>query len=282
MWLQREIRFDARPRGFHLITREVVSALPELGALRVGLLHLFIRHTSASLTLNENASPDVRRDFETYFNRAVPEDADWAHTLEGPDDMPAHIKAVAARPVADAPGGRRAPGARHLAGRLPVRAPRPRRPALGAGHGLGRAGLAAQRTPQARAQRLARATLGALPLAAGGQLAARPRLGHALEVGVAAPRWARLGYDQRVLRHRQQALAAQRARVGGRLPVRGPPQLPHQSAMASRRAGRGGPHAARAARPPRGPGHGRRTWGAPSCRTGIGSAAALPSQRSTR
>ena len=103
MWLQREIRFDARPRGFHLITREVVSALPELGSLRVGLLHLFIRHTSASLTLNENASPDVRRDFETYFSRAVPEDADWAHSLEGPDDMPAHIKASLLGPALTLP-----------------------------------------------------------------------------------------------------------------------------------------------------------------------------------
>jgi len=94
MWLQREIRFDPRPRGFHLITREVVAALPELGELRVGLLHLHILHTSASLTLNENASFDVRHDFATWFDRAVPEDAPyWTHTLEGPDDMPAHLKA---------------------------------------------------------------------------------------------------------------------------------------------------------------------------------------------
>ena len=94
MWVQREIRFRAVPRGFHLVTREVREALPELGKVRVGLLHLFIRHTSASLTINENASPDVRRDFEAHFNAAVPEDAPyWTHTLEGPDDMPAHIKA---------------------------------------------------------------------------------------------------------------------------------------------------------------------------------------------
>jgi secondary thiamine-phosphate synthase enzyme len=94
MWLQREIRLDARPRGFHLVTREVVGALPELGELQAGLLHLFIRHTSASLALIENASPDVRRDFESWFDRAVPEDAAyWTHTDEGPDDMPAHIKA---------------------------------------------------------------------------------------------------------------------------------------------------------------------------------------------
>lgn len=94
MWLQREIRLDPRPRGFHLVTREVLGALPELAELRVGLLHVLIQHTSASLTLNENASPDVRRDFESWFSRAVPERAPyWTHTLEGDDDMPAHIKA---------------------------------------------------------------------------------------------------------------------------------------------------------------------------------------------
>ena len=94
MWLQREIDLRPRERGFHLVTREVLEALPELGELSAGLLHLFIRHTSASLTLNENASPDVRRDFESYFNEAVREDARyWTHRMEGPDDMPAHIKA---------------------------------------------------------------------------------------------------------------------------------------------------------------------------------------------
>ena len=95
MWAQHDIRLDPRPRGFHLVTREVASAIPELANLSVGVLHLFIRHTSASLTLNENASADVRRDFETWFSRAVPEDARyWTHTLEGPDDMPAHVKAA--------------------------------------------------------------------------------------------------------------------------------------------------------------------------------------------
>ena len=72
MWAQREIRLGARPRGFHLVTREVLGELPEFGEVQVGLLHLLIRHTSASLALNENASPDVRRDFETWFNEAVP------------------------------------------------------------------------------------------------------------------------------------------------------------------------------------------------------------------
>ena len=94
MTRQSEITLKARPRGFHLITDEVVAGLPEIGDVDAGLLHLFIQHTSASLTVNENASPDVRRDFESWSNEAVPEDAPyWTHTLEGPDDMPAHIKA---------------------------------------------------------------------------------------------------------------------------------------------------------------------------------------------
>jgi secondary thiamine-phosphate synthase enzyme len=113
MWAQREIPLQAMPRGFHLITREVLAALPELAEVRVGLLHLFLAHTSASLTLNENASPDVRRDFAAFFDRAVPEDADyWTHTLEGADDMPAHIKASLLGPSLSLPvaGGRLALG----------------------------------------------------------------------------------------------------------------------------------------------------------------------------
>jgi secondary thiamine-phosphate synthase enzyme len=106
MWLQREITLRPRPRGFHLVTHEVVEALPELAQLRVGLAHLFIRHTSASLTLNENASPDVRADFERWFDRAVPEDAPfWTHTVEGPDDMPAHVKASLLGPALTLPVG---------------------------------------------------------------------------------------------------------------------------------------------------------------------------------
>ncbi len=94
MWQQRDIRLSPRPRGFHLVTDEVAGALPELRDLRVGLAHLFIRHTSAALALNENASPDVRRDFATWFDRAVPDGAAyWTHTQEGDDDMPAHVKA---------------------------------------------------------------------------------------------------------------------------------------------------------------------------------------------
>jgi secondary thiamine-phosphate synthase enzyme len=95
VWVQRQIDLASRPRGFHLITHEVTDALPELGELGTGLLHLLIQHTSASLALNENASPAVRRDLESWFDAAVPERAGfWTHTLEGPDDMPAHVKAA--------------------------------------------------------------------------------------------------------------------------------------------------------------------------------------------
>jgi secondary thiamine-phosphate synthase enzyme len=104
VWAQREIRLAPRPRGFHLVTAEVLDRLPELTDVEVGLLHLLLRHTSASLTLNENASPDVRRDFGAWFDRAVPEDAPyWTHTLEGPDDMPAHIKAALLGPTLSLP-----------------------------------------------------------------------------------------------------------------------------------------------------------------------------------
>jgi secondary thiamine-phosphate synthase enzyme len=95
VWLQRQFELVARPRGFHLATREVLAALPELVQIDVGLLHLLLQHTSASLTLNENASPDVREDFERWFNAAVPERADfWTHRFEGSEDMPAHIKSA--------------------------------------------------------------------------------------------------------------------------------------------------------------------------------------------
>jgi secondary thiamine-phosphate synthase enzyme len=104
MWSQCEIRLEPRPRGFHLIGPEVEAALAELTQVRVGLLHLLLLHTSASLALNENASLDVRRDLETWFNEAVPEGAAyWRHTLEGPDDMPAHVKAVLIGPSLSLP-----------------------------------------------------------------------------------------------------------------------------------------------------------------------------------
>ena len=94
MWIQRQITLSPKPRGFHLITWEVAEALPEIKQCRVGVLHVFIQHTSASLSINENASPAVRGDLERHFNEMVPEDAPYyEHTLEGPDDMPAHIKA---------------------------------------------------------------------------------------------------------------------------------------------------------------------------------------------
>ncbi|MCI0653795.1 MAG: secondary thiamine-phosphate synthase enzyme YjbQ [Methylococcaceae bacterium] len=93
MWIQKTLILKPRPRGFHLITREIVDNLPELVQLEIGLAHLFIQHTSASISINENADPSVRRDFEAYLNRAVPEYAHYySHTMEGPDDMPAHIK----------------------------------------------------------------------------------------------------------------------------------------------------------------------------------------------
>ncbi len=113
MWVQRPITLEPRPRGFHLVTAEVVQAIPEVELVQTGLLHLLIQHTSASLALNENASADVRRDFEAWSEQAVPEDAPyWTHTLEGADDMPAHIKAALFGPSLTLPisGGRLALG----------------------------------------------------------------------------------------------------------------------------------------------------------------------------
>ena len=93
-WVQKEIVIPPKARGFHLITRELVVDLPELARFEVGCAHFFILHTSASLTINENADPDVRVDMESHFNHSVPENAPYyRHTLEGPDDMPAHLKA---------------------------------------------------------------------------------------------------------------------------------------------------------------------------------------------
>jgi secondary thiamine-phosphate synthase enzyme len=107
VWLSRRIELRPRARGIHLIDDEVAAALPEIGRLAVGLLHLHLQHTSAALALNENASPSVRTDLETWFDRAVPNGAGYfTHTLEGPDDMSAHVKSVLAGasltlPVAD-------------------------------------------------------------------------------------------------------------------------------------------------------------------------------------
>ena len=94
-WLQKEIILAPKSRGFHLITREILGQIPEISQIRVGLAHIFIQHTSASLALNENADPTVRQDMESHFNRMIPENAPYfVHTYEGPDDMPAHIKAA--------------------------------------------------------------------------------------------------------------------------------------------------------------------------------------------
>lgn len=93
MWLQKEIQLKARPRGFHLITNEIVQGLPELQDFNIGIINIFIKHTSASLTINENADPTVRQDFEHYFNQAIPENEPYyQHTDEGSDDLPAHLK----------------------------------------------------------------------------------------------------------------------------------------------------------------------------------------------
>lgn len=92
---QQTIQLRERKRGFHLITSEIMHALPQISELRTGICQVFIQHTSASLAINENADPTVRQDFEMYFNKAVPEnDPDYRHDDEGPDDMPAHLKAA--------------------------------------------------------------------------------------------------------------------------------------------------------------------------------------------
>jgi secondary thiamine-phosphate synthase enzyme len=92
-WIQRTLHLPAHSRGFHLITREVAAALPELNQVEVGLLTVFLQHTSASLTINENADGDVPLDLEESFSSIAPEDFPYRHTVEGPDDMPAHVKA---------------------------------------------------------------------------------------------------------------------------------------------------------------------------------------------
>jgi secondary thiamine-phosphate synthase enzyme len=93
MWIQKEFKLKARPRGFHLVTDEVLKAIPELESIRCGLLHVLLKHTSASLTLNENADMTVRQDFENFFNKAVPENEYYyLHNYEGSDDLPAHLK----------------------------------------------------------------------------------------------------------------------------------------------------------------------------------------------
>ena len=95
MWFQKTVTLSPKARGFHLVTREITARVPEIERLRVGLAHLFIQHTSASLTINENCDPDVRTDMEAHFSAFVPENAPYyLHVLEGRDDMPAHLKAT--------------------------------------------------------------------------------------------------------------------------------------------------------------------------------------------
>ena len=94
-WFQKEVTLDPKPRGFHVVTETVLEQVPEIERIDLGLLHVFIQHTSASLTLNENASPAVRGDMERHFNEMVPENQSYyEHTIEGSDDMPAHIKSA--------------------------------------------------------------------------------------------------------------------------------------------------------------------------------------------
>ena len=93
MWIQKEISLNPRPRGFHLITNEILQKIQEIGDISIGTMEIFIKHTSASLTINEDADPTVRDDFESHFNQIVPENTPYyKHTIEGPDDMPAHLK----------------------------------------------------------------------------------------------------------------------------------------------------------------------------------------------
>lgn len=93
MWIQKEIQLSPKSRGYHIITDEVLREIPEIKDIETGIAHIFIQHTSAGLTINENADPSVRRDFESHFSRAVPEDISlYEHTLEGTDDMTSHIK----------------------------------------------------------------------------------------------------------------------------------------------------------------------------------------------
>ena len=95
MWAQKEITLPRNPRGFHIITDHIIRELPQIKDISAGLLHIFIKHTSASLTINEDADPTVRIDFESHFNETVPENAPYyRHTLEGSDDMPAHLKSA--------------------------------------------------------------------------------------------------------------------------------------------------------------------------------------------
>jgi secondary thiamine-phosphate synthase enzyme len=104
MWFQKEINLKARSRGFHIITHEIENEIPELKKMKIGLANIFIKHTSASLTLNENVSPDVLGDMEAHFNKMIPENMPYyQHVYEGADDMPAHIKSSLLGPALTIP-----------------------------------------------------------------------------------------------------------------------------------------------------------------------------------
>ena len=124
MWIQKECQLKARSRGFHLVTDEILRQLPELKDIQCGLMHVLIKHTSASLTINENADPSVRQDFEGFFNKAVPENEPYfQHTLEGSDDMPAHLKSSILGATLSVPVSQGAAKSRYLAGYIPLRTP---------------------------------------------------------------------------------------------------------------------------------------------------------------
>ena len=129
VWIQQRDRAPRATAGFHLVTSEILDAVPELESMSKGIADAVHAAHVGVADINENASPDVRRDFAEWFDRAVPDGADYfAHTLEGPDDMPAHIKASLTGAVTDDPGGERLAGAGNVAGALPLRIPRQRRP----------------------------------------------------------------------------------------------------------------------------------------------------------
>ena len=124
-WTQRQVQLPPLSRGWHLVTAELVSALHELAETERGVLHVFVQHTSASLSINENADPDVPTDLEASINAIAPEDFPYRHTLEGPDDMPAHVENSLLGVLALDSGGRWPGGPGHLAGDLPGRASQP-------------------------------------------------------------------------------------------------------------------------------------------------------------
>ena len=137
-WFQQAIELPAKPRGFHLVTPDILAKLPQLGGVRVGLLHLFLQHTSASLSINENADADVPRDLETSFSAIAPEDFPYRHTCEGPDDMPAHVKASLLGASLSIPIREGTFGPGDLAGDLSLRTPQSRRAAAIGRDDLGR------------------------------------------------------------------------------------------------------------------------------------------------